>query len=182
MMSLWRQARIGLQYLLFRRGPLTVSAGHAAAFVRTRPGAEASRRADLLHQFFHRASAAACCIRYSGFTASVSQLQVESRGSVHIRSADPRAPPAIRYNYLATENDRRVMVEGLKFIRRICSTPPLRDYVDSEDILPGARVQTRRGLARRSAARRARPCSIRLRPAAWATVVDARLRVKGILT
>ena len=37
MASLWRQARIGLQYLLFRRGPLTVSAGYAAAFVRTRP-------------------------------------------------------------------------------------------------------------------------------------------------
>jgi choline dehydrogenase len=69
----------------------------------------------------------------------MSQLQVESRGSVHIRSADPAAPPAIRYNYLATENDRRVMVEGLKFIRRICATPPMRDYVAGE-YMPGDKV------------------------------------------
>jgi len=78
---------------------------------------------------------------HSGFTSAVSQLQVESRGSVHIRSADPAAPPSIRYNYLATENDRRVMVEGLKFIRRLCATPPMKDYVAGE-FAPGDAVQT----------------------------------------
>ena len=51
---------------------------------------------------------------HSGFTCAVSQLQVESRGSVRDPLRRPRAAPAIRYNYLATENDRRVMVEGLK--------------------------------------------------------------------
>jgi choline dehydrogenase len=66
---------------------------------------------------------------------------VESRGSVHVRSPRPTEAPAIRYNYLATENDRRVMVDGLKFIRRICATAPMRDYVDSE-FLPGNRVQS----------------------------------------
>jgi choline dehydrogenase len=71
----------------------------------------------------------------------VSQLQVESRGSVRIRSTDPAAPPAIRYNYLATENDRRVMVEGLKLVRRICGTPPMRDYVDGE-YFPGDKVKS----------------------------------------
>jgi choline dehydrogenase len=78
---------------------------------------------------------------HSGFTCSVSQLQVESRGSVHIKSADPAAPPAIRYNYLATENDRRVIVDGLKLVRRIVTTPPMRDYV-LDEYLPGERVQT----------------------------------------
>ena len=84
---------------------------------------------------------------HSGFTCAVSQMQVESRGSVHIRSAAPTEPPAIRYNYLATENDRRVMVDGLKFVRRICATPPMRDYVDRR---VSARRQgaERRGLAR----------------------------------
>jgi choline dehydrogenase len=60
---------------------------------------------------------------------------------VHIGSSDPAAPPAIRYNYLATENDRRVMVDGLKLARRIVTTPPMRDYVVDE-FLPGTKVQT----------------------------------------
>jgi choline dehydrogenase len=77
---------------------------------------------------------------FSGFTLSVSQTQVESRGSVHIGSPDPHAPPSIRYNYLATAHDRRVMVDGLKLIRRIAGTAPLRDYVAAEEF-PGPRVQ-----------------------------------------
>jgi len=138
--SLWRKAGIGLQYLLMKKGPLTVAAGQAAAFVRTRPELEGpdaqiyfinfstARRGGVLHPF-------------SGFTLSVSQLQVESRGSVAIRSADPREAPAIRYNYLATERDRRVMVEGLKLIRRIAAAPPLRDYIDAE-FTPGPAVRS----------------------------------------
>jgi len=140
MRSFWRKAGIGLKYLLFKEGPLTVSAGHAAAFVRTKPWL---RRPDAQIYFinFSTAKRGGVLHAHSGFTCAMSQLQVESRGSVRIRSCDPAAPPAIRYNYLATENDRRVMVEGLKFIRRICATPPLRDYVAAE-YLPGEKVVT----------------------------------------
>jgi choline dehydrogenase len=138
MMSWWRQARIGLQYLLFKKGPLTISAGHAAAFVRTRP--EATRPdAQIYFINFSSLRRGGVLHPHSGFTSAVSQVQVESRGSSHIRSPDPAQPPSIRYNYLATENDRRVMVEGLKLVRRICSTPPLRDYVSGE-FLPGDKV------------------------------------------
>jgi choline dehydrogenase len=140
MRSVFRMAGMGLKYLLHKRGPLTVSAGYAAAFVRTqeeltRPDAQiyfinfsTARRGGVLHA-------------HSGFTCSVSQLQVESRGSVRIASADPLAPPAIRYNYLDTENDRRVVVEGLKLVRCIVNTPPMRDYVVDE-FMPGERVRT----------------------------------------
>jgi choline dehydrogenase len=140
MMSWWRQARIGLKYLLFKRGPLTVSAGHAAAFVRTRPEL---KRPDAQIYFINFSSLRRGGVLHphSGFTSAVSQVQVESRGSSHIRSPDPQQPPSIRYNYLATENDRRVMIEGLKLIRRICATPPLRDYVAGE-FLPGDKVLT----------------------------------------
>ena len=139
MMSLRRMALVGLRYFLFRQGPLTVSAGHAAAFVRTRPDL---KRPDAQLYFINFSSAKRGGVlhRHSGFTCAVSQLQVESRGSVHLRSADPAAAPAIRYNYLATENDRRVMIEGLKLVRRIVNTAPLRDYVRAE-YLPGPGVQ-----------------------------------------
>jgi choline dehydrogenase len=140
MASLFRQIRIGCEYLFLKKGPLTVAAGHAAAFVRTRPEL---KRPDAQIYFINFSSAkrGGFLHPHSGFTCSVSQLQVESRGSVSIRSRDPAAPPAIRYNYLSTENDRRVMVEGLKLIRRICNAPPMRDCVAGE-FLPGERVQS----------------------------------------
>ena len=89
MASLFRKAGIGLKYLLFREGPLTISAGHAAAFVRTRPEL---KRPDAQIYFinFSAARRGGVLHAHSGFTCAVSQLQVESRGSVHIRSADPR--------------------------------------------------------------------------------------------
>ncbi|HZE58940.1 MAG TPA: GMC family oxidoreductase N-terminal domain-containing protein [Burkholderiales bacterium] len=140
MASWFRQARIGLQYLLRRSGPLSIAAGYAAAFVRTRPEL---KRPDAQVYFINFASArrGGLLHPFSSFTCSVSQLQVESRGSVSIRSSDPRQPPAIRYNYLATENDRRVMIDGLKIVRRIVNARPLADYVAGEE-LPGAKVQS----------------------------------------
>jgi len=177
MMSLWRQARMALQYALRRTGPLAVSGGHAAAFVRTRPDRKrpdaqiylinfsALKRGGVLHP-------------HSGFTCGVSQLQVESRGSSHIRSGDATQPPSIRYNYLASENDRRVMVEGLKIARRICEAPAMREYVEAE-FMPGARVQTDEhwlGYCREMGETVFHPtstCSI-------GRVVDDQLRVKGV--
>ncbi len=175
--SVWRQARIGLQYLLFREGPLTVAAGHAAAFVRARREA---KRPDAQIYFINFSSAQRGGVlhAHSGFTCSVSQLQVESRGSVHIRSADPAAAPAIRYNYLDTENDRRVMVEGLKLARRIVSTPPLRDYVVDE-FKPGAGVQSDEewlAYCREAGETVFHPTST----CRMGSVVDDALRVKGV--
>jgi len=140
-MASWlRKAKMGLEYLLRKTGPLTVSAGQAAAFVRTRPEA---KRPDAQIYFINFSSAerGGALHAHSGFTTSVSQLQPEARGSVQIRSVDPAAAPAIRYNYLATGNDRCVMVEGLKIMRRIVNSPPMRDHVVDEH-LPGPRVQT----------------------------------------
>jgi choline dehydrogenase len=140
MASWFGKARIGLQYLLRKTGPLTIAAGYAAAFVRTRAEAK-TPDAQIYFINFSTAKRGGVLHTFSGFTCSVSQLQVESRGSVAIRSRDPREAPAIRYNYLATEQDRRVMVDGLKTVRRIVRAKPLSDYVASEE-LPGTKVQT----------------------------------------
>jgi choline dehydrogenase len=177
MASFFRKMKIGAQYLLSRKGPLTVAAGHAAAFVRTRPE---SKRPDAQIYFINFSSLkrGGLLHPHSGFTSAVSQLQVESRGSVHIRSADPAAPPSIRYNYLATENDRRVMVEGLKFIRRLCTTPPMKDYVAGE-FSPGDRVQTDEEwleYCREMGETVFHPTST----CSMGKVVDEQLRVKGV--
>ncbi|HUQ74613.1 MAG TPA: GMC family oxidoreductase N-terminal domain-containing protein [Burkholderiales bacterium] len=177
MLSWPRKIGVGLHYLLHRQGPLTIAAGYAAAFVRTRPELE---RPDAQIYFinFSTAKRGGVLHAFSGFTCSVSQLQVESRGSVAIRSTDPKAPPAIRYNYLATENDRRVMVDGLKVVRRICNTAPLSGYVTAEEYPgPGVRSDDEwldfvRG-AGETVFHPSSTCSI-------GAVVDERLRVKGV--
>jgi choline dehydrogenase len=173
----WRQARIGLQYLLFKEGPLTVAAGHAAAFVRTQPGLSRPD-AQLYFINFSSAQRGGLLHAHSGFTCSVSQLQVQSRGSVQLRSGDPFAAPAIRYNYLATENDRRVMVDGLKLARRIVTTPPMRDYVVDE-FKPGAGIQSDDewlAYCRESGETVFHPTST----CRMGTVVDAKLNVNGV--
>ena len=60
---------------------------------------------------------------FSGVTATVCQLRPESRGTIAIASADPAAHPKIVSNYLAVEADRRVLLDGMKLVRRVTSQP-----------------------------------------------------------
>jgi len=140
MMSNLRMARMGVQYLLTRGGPLTASAGQVGIFTRTRPelaspdiqfhfiGFSADRPSEGLHKF-------------SGFTQNVCQLRPESRGEILLKSPDPKAPPAIHPNYLATELDRATLIEGLKLGRRIAGRPVMQRFIASE-YLPGPGTQS----------------------------------------
>jgi len=181
MASWWRQAKIGLTYLLQRRGPLTVSAGYAAAFTRTRPEIT---RPDAQFYFinFSVAKRGGVLDPFSGFTCSVSQLRAESRGHVRIKSADPAAPPAILYNYLDTENDRRMMVDGLKKLRKLVNTPPFNQYV-AEERTPGKDVQTDDewlAFCRATGETVYHPTSTCRMGTDNASVVDDNLRVRGV--
>jgi choline dehydrogenase len=182
MRSVWRQAAIGVRYLLRRKGPLTVSAGYAGGFFRTsatltRPDAQVhfiTFSTDTMGEDLHP---------FSGFTASVCQLQPESRGSVHIAGPDPGAAPVIRCRYLSTEHDRRVTVDALQALRRILRALPLRRYY-AEEVEPG---KSRHSDDEVLAFCRERGSSL-YHPAGTArmgrestAVVDARLRVHGTL-
>jgi choline dehydrogenase len=170
-----------LRYALWRKGPLTVSAGYAGAFFRTdervaTPDVQVhfitfstDRMGERLHTF-------------PGFTASVCQLRPESRGFVRIKSPDPAAPPAIQPRYLSTETDRRTNVEGLKRLRAIMNMPAMRPYVLAEH-LPGSGVQSDDELlayCREVGSTIYHPsCSCRMGTDPRA-VVDPRLRVHGV--
>ena len=181
MQSLWRMARMGLRYAFLRKGPLAVSAGYAGGFWRTRPEL---KRPDVQTHFltFSLDRMGEKLHPFSGFTASICQLQPTSRGSVRIRSADPRVPPAIRYNYLATEHDRRTMLEGMRLLRRILDQPAMRPYIAAEH-MPGAQVQSDdEWLAyfRETGSTIYHPtCTAKMGTGADA-VVDSHLRVKGL--
>ncbi|UCH73606.1 MAG: choline dehydrogenase [Rhodospirillales bacterium] len=134
--NLLRRLWIGLDYLFRRRGPLTFSAGHACLFAKVM---SESKTPDLQFHFipFSADKPGAGLHPWSGVTASVCQLRPESRGEITIRSPDPREHPRIVANYLSTEYDRRVLIEGLKLARRISGAPSFAKYVEAE-IEPGS--------------------------------------------
>ena len=177
MQSLWRMAKVGLRFAFLRKGPLTVSAGYAGGFWRTRPEL---KRPDVQTHFlaFSTDRMGEKLHPFSGFTASICQLRPTSRGSVRIRSSDPREPPAIRYNYLSTEHDRRTMLDGTRLLRRILAQPAMQRYIASE-YRPGEQVQSDDewlGYMRETGSTIYHPTCT----AAMGKVVDHHLRVKGL--
>jgi choline dehydrogenase len=181
MARLHRTLHIGLRYLLLRRGPLTVSAGYAGAFVRTRPEVP---RPDVQLYFinFSTDRMGTTLHPFSGFTASMSPLRPEARGWVRIRSADPADAPAIQYNYLSTEGDRLTVIHGLKLVRRLMSTAAMKPYVLAEHA-PGERVMTDEdwlSYAREVGGTVYHPTSTCRMGQDRLAVVDERLRVRGL--
>jgi choline dehydrogenase len=181
-MGSWRRMLgVGLRYLLSRRGPLTVSAGYAGAFARTRPELT---RPDVQFYFinFSVPKAGEKLHPFSAFTCSMCPLQPQARGSVRIRSADPGEAPAIRYNFLVTEADRNTAVAGLKLLRRLVRSPAMRPYVAAEE-LPGARVQSDAdwlGFCREVGSTVYHPVATCRMGTDARAVTDPRLRVRGI--
>ncbi|MDP4024657.1 GMC family oxidoreductase N-terminal domain-containing protein [Methylobacterium sp. NEAU 140] len=139
-----RGFRLGLaaaRYLATRRGILTLGTGLAHGFVRTRPGLDGP---DVQYFFMHASYANAAerkLDRLPGMTIGVTQLRPESRGTIHAVSPDPFQPPAIRPNFLATEADRRAMVEGMKIARTIVEAAPMDPYRGAE-LNPGPECRT----------------------------------------
>jgi len=136
-------ARMGAEWLLFNRGPLTVGAGQVGGFAKTRHAADG--RADIQFNVMPLSvdKPGDPMHRYSGFTASACQCRPASRGSVSITSADPLAAPRIEANYLAEDIDRKTLVEGVKMLRDIYMQPSFRELV-AEEMLPSGSQRTDR--------------------------------------
>jgi choline dehydrogenase len=179
--SRWRQLLTGMEYVFTRRGILTIGAGAVGAFARSRPDVElpdvqfhflplsADRPGLGLHTF-------------SGVTVSVCQLRPESRGTIAIASADPAAHPRIVSNYLAVEADRRVLLDGMRLVRRVTGQAPFAKFVVREH-LPGPQAASDEALmayARGYATTVFHPCGTCKMGSDPKAVVDARLKVHGV--
>lgn len=180
----WRhRAVMGAQYLLTRRGPLTMAPSQLGAFARSSPEYETpnlqfhvqplslERFGEPLHTF-------------PAFTASVCNLRPTSRGSIRLNSPDPAVPPSIRLNALTTLEDERVACDLLRLVRRIVGQAPLQAF-HPEEFKPGAELQSDAELL---AGARAIGTTI-FHPVGTAkmgtdgdrmAVTDARLRVRGL--
>ena len=138
--SLFGKMMIGLEYLFKRSGPMSMAPSQLGAFAYSSP---AQKRANVeyhvqplsLERFGEDLHS------FNAFTASVCNLRPTSRGSVHITSTDPEAPPAIHPNYLSTEEDRKVAAECLRLTRKIVQSPALKPYTP-EEYKPGMQYQS----------------------------------------
>jgi choline dehydrogenase len=179
--SITGRLRIGLQWLLFRTGPLAVGINQGGLFTRLLPEAATP---DIQ---FHFATVSADVAGgaphpWSGCTFSVCQLRPESRGTVRIKSRDPFAAPSMKSNYLSHEVDRRYAVQSLRFARRLATTEALKPYL-KEEYRPGPAVAGDDELldfARRYGQTIFHPSGTCKMGSDALAVVDARLRVRGI--
>lgn len=136
----WGKLRIGLQYALTRRGPMSMAPSQLGVFAKS---SMSQTRANLQYhvQPLSLEKFGDPLHPFNGFTASVCNLQPTSKGSVHISAIDPFAKPIIKPNYLATEEDQKVAIESVKLTRQIVSSSVFKAY-QPQEILPGPQKQT----------------------------------------
>jgi choline dehydrogenase len=135
-----RRLGVGLSYMLTGKGLGTSQGLESGAFLKSRPDLD---RPDLqIHAVLAiMKNHGKDVVAKDGFTLHVCQLRPESRGHVGLASADPLADPAIFANYLATEEDRRAVREGVKIAREVAAQAALSRYVSAENA-PGPDVKT----------------------------------------
>jgi choline dehydrogenase len=179
----WRSRPwIGANWLLFRRGPGATNHFEGGGFARS--------NSDVAYPnlMFHFLPVA---IRYDGsvpagghgYQVHIGPMYSDARGSVKITSTNPRAHPALRFNYLSTAQDRREWVEAIHVARKILNQPAFDKYGDGE-LSPGTSVETDEQIldwvARDGETALHPSCTCRMGTADGSVVDPASMKVHGI--
>ena len=175
-------ARMGLEWLLHDRGPLTVGAGQVGGFARTEHAQDA--RADMQFNVMPVSvdKPGDPLHRFSGFTASASQCRPLSRGRLSIQSSDPLAQPRIEPDYFRDPHDGKVIVAGIRMLRDIFRQPAFRELW-VEEMLPGESATSDAALydfARTKGGTVFHPVGTCRMGEDADAVVDSMLRVRGV--
>jgi choline dehydrogenase len=174
--ALWQ----GALYITQRTGFLALPASPMRAFFRTREGLDGPDAMLTVQPFL--VSPNLKLARETGMTIITHQMRPESKGSIHITSADAARPPAIRFNFLSERIDRDCVVACMRMVRKIVGAPPLA-WLEAEEFAPGPKAESDSELldfVTRTAETTYHPvgtCRMGSDPAA---VVDDRLRVHGL--
>ncbi len=138
----WRLVREAMKYGLNRSGFLASTAVPVRIYFRTREGLDSPDATISIVPFLYEMVGRQRRIaRRSGITFNINVLRSESIGSVHIKSADTDAAPAIRFNFLSSAHDREGLLSAMRKARELVSTAPLSDII-GEEIAPGDQHQT----------------------------------------
>lgn len=138
-----RQALAGLQYIVFKRGPLASNGIFAGAFTRTdpsldRPNVQINTN---IWTVASRTKAGMKAHPFPGFTMSPVHLNPRAHGTVRLKSADPFADPEIRQNFFQDRVDVDAMIKAIRIVRNIVRQPALAGFLESE-IAPGDAIET----------------------------------------
>ncbi len=179
----WRLVREAMKYAFLREGFLARTAVPIRLYFRTREGLEApDATISILPFLYEMVNHERRVAKRRGITMNVNVLRSESTGSVHIKSADPTAPPAIRFNFLSTQHDRDGLLAAIRKGRELMAASPLKE-ITGEEIAPGSHVQSDADMlewVRNNAETTYHPVgTCRMGPDPMA-VVDNELRVHGI--
>lgn len=179
-----RKIAAGIQYALFRSGPMASNGIHAGLFTRSDPRLE---RPDLQINLLEWSTVERTKDRiiphdFPGFTLSPVHLRPDGRGTVRLTSPDPLAAPAISFDFLRSEYDMRAVVTGIRLARKIAEQPALRPYI-AEELQPGPATESDEEVAaflRQTGVSNHHPSSSCAMGTGVNSVVDPRLRVHGI--
>ncbi|TIR17832.1 MAG: choline dehydrogenase [Mesorhizobium sp.] len=184
----WGKLLVGMQYILLRSGPLSLSMNNAGGFFRTDPSM-ARPNMQLYFQAFSTVipkSGERPILTpdpWPGFSIGLSNCRPSSRGEIMIRSNNPRDYPRITANAYSTNADVDEMLAAVKFVRRIAAMPAMAEIIE-EEVLPGPSIQSDADLIqdfRKRSGTVYHPVSTcRMGPDAARAVVDPRLRVHGL--
>ncbi|MBX3580380.1 MAG: GMC family oxidoreductase N-terminal domain-containing protein [Rhizobiaceae bacterium] len=184
----WGKMLVGMQYLLLRNGPLSLSMNAAGGFFRTDPSITRSNM-QLYFQAFSTVIPKTgerpilTPDPWPGFSIGLSNCRPSSRGEIMIRSADPHDHPRIVPNAYSTEQDVAEMLAAVKFVRKIAAQPALAEIIE-EEVLPGPSITSDDDLIldfRKRSGTVYHPVSTcRMGRDALRNVVDPRLRVHGV--
>jgi len=178
----WRLAAAVAQYLVRRTGILTLGPALCHGFVTTDPESE---RPDVQLLFMHASyenAARRVLDREPGMTIGIIQQRPRSVGAIHAVSTDPVEPPAIHPRFLSAEEDRRRLVAAIRLARRLVGRPSLAPLV-AREMNPGPLADDDEALlawARATGQTLYHPCGTCRMGSDDASVVDARLRVRGV--
>ncbi|TIL66023.1 GMC family oxidoreductase [Mesorhizobium sp.] len=184
----WGKLLVGMQYVLLRSGPLSLSMNNAGGFFRTDP-AISRPNMQLYFQAFSTVipkSGERPILSpdpWPGFSIGLSNCRPSSRGEIMIRSANPHDYPKIVANAFSTEADVAEMLAAVKFLRKIAAMPAMAEIIE-EEVLPGPSITSDADIIqdfRKRSGTVYHPVSTcRMGPDATAAVVDPRLRVHGL--
>jgi choline dehydrogenase len=182
--SFWRRMAAGMQYVLFRTGPLSSNGTAAGGYARTDPRLD---RPDIqlnftTWSFAGRDRKGVHPHPHPGFSVNAVHLRPDARGDVRIKSASPSASPEIRFNFLRTRYDIETLTAGMRLIRKIAHQPALAPYV-GEELIPGPGMQSDAEIEeaiRKHGGSNMHPVGSCRMGTSETGVVDPRLRVHGV--
>ena len=138
--SLFGKILIGMEYVLYRKGPMTMGASQLCGFAKSDPSRETPNLQFHIQPISTDKLGGSNLHNFHAFTPTVANIRPTSRGEINISSSDSRDDPKIKMNYLSTPEDRKVTADGLKLIRKIVlKTNSFKKY-EPEELRPGISI------------------------------------------